>query len=107
MTPARRRSLVLTLSLAVLAAAALAWLLLARDDDRPSLGAQVAARQAKVGECLRERARELEREGKSEAEREREEAEGGGEGESERERECPGAPESNEDLAKISSSVVS
>src|SRR5215212_878187 len=76
MTPARRRPLLLILLLAVVAAAGLAWLLMARDEDRSSLGAQVAARQAKVGECVRER-------------------------------ECPGAPESNEDLAKISSSVVS
>src|SRR3954453_17786009 len=50
-----------------------------------------AKRQAALGECLKERAEQAKK----------------GEGEDERERECVGAPESNEDLAKIGESVTS
>src|SRR6185503_21039270 len=63
-----------------------AWLLLGRGGDEHSvLASKVAARQAALGECMRQRAEEM----KGEAERE-----------------CPGAPESIEDLTRIGESVT-
>src|SRR4051812_43194524 len=89
-----RRTLVLVVSLALLAAGA--WLLLARGHDGPSLGRQVAERQAAIGECLQARAREAKHEGQVERK-----GEAGGE------RECPGAPESADDVLKIGEAVTS
>src|SRR3954447_13252673 len=91
MTPKLRRSLLVLLPLAL--AAGLAWLLLVRGgDDGSSVARQGGARRAALGECLRERAEQMKRES---------------ERETQGERECPGAPESTEDLAKIGEAVTS
>src|SRR4051812_14093786 len=75
------------LVLAVLLAAG-AWLLLARHDSGSSLTQRLAARRAALAECLRERAKEA-----------------GREREAQHEQECPGAPESTEDIARINAEV--
>jgi hypothetical protein len=83
-----RRSLLLAVPLAL--AGALIWLLLLRGDDGVTRAQRaVAERRAELGRCLKDRATKGARE------------------ESEGEHECAGAPESNDDLAKIGESVTS
>src|SRR5438093_12660473 len=81
-----RRLALLLLPLAVAALAA--WLLISRGASTPSLGERIAAQRAVLGRCLQERARHADR------------VQDGGE------RQCPGAPESPEDLAKLNDSVT-
>ena len=84
LNPRRLALLLLPLALAALAA----WLLISRGASTPSLGERIAAQRAALGRCLQERARHADR------------VQDGGE------RECPGAPESPEDLAKLNDSVT-
>src|SRR4051794_38703154 len=84
----RRSSLLLAALLLALAGAYLAW---GRGHSGPAFGQELAARQAALGDCLRERANEMRHEGRGE----------------ERDRECAGAPESSDDIARINDSVTS
>src|SRR5437764_10166810 len=88
MSSALRRSLLLAVPVAL--AAGLTWLLILRGggEHAPSAASVFAQRQAALGRCLQERAH----------------ARAPEDG---RERECPGAPESSEDLGKIGEAVTS
>src|SRR3954452_1410368 len=88
MTLTLRRAAFALLLISLLAAGA--WLLLAPRHGTASPTQPLAARRAALAQCLSERAREATR------------AHAAG---AEREQECPGAPESTEDIARINAEV--